>query len=151
MTIRMSKWMLRVLAAAVVSAGASPQVHAQLFSSTPLGLKTSCLERHSRAWCLLDAAQLSDKTSDVSRDKLEAEMKSQGLSWIDIGAVGLTASGLWAPPPGFSRWGSASMLLLDLLLEKKPRVLNYNRVFGWMPASMAITAPTEPCCPTKDS
>ena len=78
----------------------------------PYGMKAACLQRQSRAYCALDAADMSDKLQDASRDTVEKAMRESGLGPADIAMIAGTGTGVISPMPGLGRLGSIGLMLL---------------------------------------
>ncbi len=104
------------------------------------GAHAECMKRHSRAWCVLDAADMSHKLADMRRESLDATLKESGMAAVDIAFMAGAAGGLLPPPKLGTKWTDVSMVLLSALTEKKPAVLGYNKVIAWMPFDLAPTA-----------
>lgn len=113
--------------------------NAGLFSSN-IGLKQECFSKHSKAWCILDAADMSDGIDDVSQKMaLDQAAQSTGSKAADVGMVGMTAGGFFRTP-GLSTGANTVGLLLSLLSSgQKARVLGQNMVLAWMPIELAKT------------
>ncbi len=107
----------------------------------PVGIRNECLEKHSKAWCAMDAAQLARGFDDFK--KAEVFKNTNGSvpvgTVLDIGMVGATAFGLLPSTPGIGNGAAAGMLVLSLLTERKANVLKGDQVFGWMPMELAKT------------
>ena len=101
------------------------------------GARKECLQRHSKAWCVLDAADMSHKLEDVPRDRLDKALKDSGLSAVDIAYTVGVGTGLLAPAAFMTKWTDISMFLIGSLLEKGPAVVGFNKVLAWMPREMA--------------
>ncbi|MBI5718712.1 MAG: hypothetical protein HZC37_13610 [Burkholderiales bacterium] len=104
------------------------------------GARAECMKRNSRAWCVLDAADMSHKLRDTRRESLDAALKESGLAAVDIAFAAGVAGGLLPPPKFGTKWTDVTMSLLSVLTEKKPAVLGYDKVIGWMPFEMAASA-----------
>lgn len=105
------------------------------------GERSDCFKWHSKAWCALDAADMSHKLSDMRRQDVEKALEKTGVGVADLAFAGAMAGRLLPHTSTFgTRWTDVSMILLSALLERKPPVLEYNKAFGWMPYEMAPTA-----------
>ena len=104
----------------------------------PYGMKAACLQRQSRAYCALDAADMSDKLQDASRDTVEKAMRESGLGPADIAMIAGTGTGVISPMPGLGRLGSIGLMLL-VGNGPPPSTHQGNRVFAWMPRDMAAS------------
>lgn len=112
--------------------------------STPQGMQSDCPKTQSRAWCLLDAVNLSKNLSDISQNKFLDSMKSgpgaNGVSLeraLDVTMITGTAKGWIAPAPGLGRGFSTFALLTGLLSSDRPVIDGANFVLGWMPLDQA--------------
>lgn len=115
--------------------------HAGLFSAD--GMDKNCLEEHSKAWCVWDAAKMSKDTSDIPQKKFQASYEKQGGNIADIGMALATNQG-WLPPTreplGLGKGVQAGMFLLGFLLQGGTRATsNGNTAIAWMPIEMAST------------
>ena len=104
------------------------------------GEKANCLERHSKAWCLLDAAKMAkEQIVDIKPEVVEKAMKDApgDVAWT-AGAVAGLGTGVFKPAPGLSRGFEGGMLVLGLLSALSNQdLLGWNGIFGWMPAELA--------------
>lgn len=101
------------------------------------GAKEDCTKRYSKAWCVWDAANMSEKLEDVPRSKLEKSLQDGGIPLVDLSYAAGIATGVLPPPKFGTKWTELSMVLLGMLLERKPPVIGFNKVLAWMPYEMA--------------
>jgi hypothetical protein len=106
------------------------------FSDQP-GMKQKCMEDHSFAWCMLDAASLSKGVGDYPKESFYKNMGSTKLeSAVDVGMFTGAVTGM-LNTPGISKGFNASTILLGMLMNSSPRIVGENLVVAWMPAEMA--------------
>lgn len=114
-----------------------------LSSVSAYAIDNDCVEKHSRAWCLLDLAGYSKGADDVSAKKAaeileklrpgtEGKTSDNGAMFATFAAMDLLK--LASPPPGFSFGGSAAMNLLGLLTSG-PRAGERTQNFIILPQS----------------
>lgn len=97
------------------------------------------MKRYSKAWCVWDAANMSEKLEDVPRDKLDKALKDGGVTAVDLAYAAGMATGLLRSPSFGTKWTDISMVLLGALFERKPAVIGNNKVLAWMPYEMATS------------
>ena len=126
---------------ACVAGFAAVSANAGLFGSSD-GMKADCSAKHSRAWCALDAAQMSKGVRDFSKAKYYEGMGDRDGSKLVGNAVGgiSTANGAFKVAAGLTKGFELGVLAVDVFLPDKAPVVGKNVVFGWMPYEMAATA-----------
>lgn len=134
--------MLAVAAAGVLLL-ASTQASAGVFGGRD-GEGQDCLKTRSKAWCTLDAAQMTALgLKDVDGNDLRKQIDIGGSesAWWYGGAVAGLGSGFFRAAPGMSAGGEIGVLVLRFIGGNVlPEAMGWNGVFGWMPLSEAATA-----------
>ncbi len=127
----------------VILVGAAIQANAGLFGlGVPDGMKMDCLEKHSKAWCIWDAAGVSRGTKDMKRDEAMASFgKSKNSGNLELGMAALsTFDFMQTKADLFGKGGGIGMLLLGSVVKGgSAAVVGSNQVYGWMPIEMAKT------------
>jgi hypothetical protein len=108
-------------------------------SAQRTGAAADCMKRYSKAWCVWDAANMSEKLDDVPRGKLEKALQEGGLKAVDLAYITGMATGILRPFSFGTKWTDISTVLLGVVLERKPPVIGFNKVLAWMPYEMAAS------------
>jgi len=123
---------------ALLLAVTGAQSHAGLFEDPGMG--ADCLKYYSKAWCVLNAANMSKDLHDMSRDSFvkEAGIGSNGL--VDLAMLGATAGGAFKTTFGLTRGIDVGMRFVNFLLSGKPAVVGQSRALAWMPKELATSS-----------
>lgn len=105
------------------------------------GMGSKCLEKHSKAWCVWDAADVSKGVSDLDgRSFADSFSKKPDSGILDISMAVLdTQNFMRLKTDLFGMRGDVGMILLNALMHAQPLALNANRIHSWMPIDMAKT------------
>jgi hypothetical protein len=116
--------------------GLATGASAGLFSD-PAGMKQKCMQDHSFAWCMLDAADMSKGIGDYPKESFYKNMGASKVeSAVDVGMFTGAVTGM-LNTPGISKGFNATTILLGMLMNSSPRIVGDNLVVAWMPAEMA--------------
>lgn len=120
---------------------------ANLFG-TPAGMKKDCLEKNSKAFCVIDAGGLSHGIKDVSKEKVVKALNAAPASGTGasagqvadlLGAVGAFTHVWTNKPPLVGNAAEGGLFLLSLFLQGRSQIEGLNQVVAWMPYEMAGT------------
>ena len=103
------------------------------------GMGSKCMEKHSKAWCVWDAAEISKGVKDFDGKSLaDSFSKKPDSGTVDVSMALLdTQNFMRLKTDVFGMHGDVGMILLNALMHSKPLALNSNRIFSWMPIEMA--------------
>jgi len=106
------------------------------------GMATKCMEMHSKAWCVWDAANKSQGMKDFRPEDVAGVFKQrQESGGVELGMAALSTQDFMRSKADlFGKGGSVGMFLLGSILKGgQPGVVGSNRVYGWMPIELANT------------
>jgi len=113
------------------------QSHAGLFGRAD-GMKKDCMEQHSRAWCLLDAVNMSDKVDDFSKVDAMKELGTAGNVLVSGAMIGTAvATNFFTPTYGLTKGQNITGMLLTVLTNGRPAIVGSDSAFAFMPIEMA--------------